>query len=119
MEVDKSSMEIAEFSLAALIQGAIDAVTNAAPQWRTGILRLVDPSLPDKMVGDPHRLQRVLENLLLAAGNVTRGAGIKLSVFSVVHRGQELEIVFEVTGTSCPLTKSQVEIGRASCRERV
>jgi CheY-like chemotaxis protein len=109
VEVDKSSMEIAEFSLAALIQGAIDAVTNAAPQWRTGILRLVDPSLPDKMVGDPHRLQRVLENLLLAAGNVTRGAGIKLSVFSVVHRGQELEIVFEVTGTSCPLTKSQVE----------
>lgn len=109
MEVDKYSMETAQFSLAALIQEAIDLAADAAPPWRTGVIRLVDPSLPDKMVGDPHRLRQVLENLLVAIANLTRGGGIKLSVFSAVQRAQDLEIVFEIIGTSCRLTEAQVE----------
>jgi CheY-like chemotaxis protein len=109
VELEKFSIETVQFSLAALIQEAIDLVTDAEPQWRTGVLRLMDPSLPDKMAGDPHRLRDVLENLLLAAANLTRGGGIKLSVFSAVQRGREFEIVFEITGTSCRLTESQVE----------
>lgn len=109
MEVDRFSTETAEFSLAALIQEAIDCVAEESPQWRTGILRLIDPSLPGKMAGDPHRLRQVIESLLRSALNLSGDGGIKLSVFSAVQRGQDLEVVFEITGTSCRLTESQVQ----------
>jgi CheY-like chemotaxis protein len=109
VEVEKFSIETAPFSLAVLIQEAVDLATAGAPQWRRGILRLVDPLLPDKVIGDSRRLRQVLENLLLAATSLTHGGGIKLSVFSAVQRRHELEIVFEITSTDCRLTESQVE----------
>jgi two-component system, sensor histidine kinase len=102
LESNKLSLETAAFALSAVTREATSDVAALALAHRTTVCCLLEPSLPDQVVGDAARLQTILVDLLSAAINAAAADEVKLSVFPSGQGEFTLELTFEVTVSAYP-----------------
>ena len=69
IEAGKLELEVMEMSLADLVEGVAELLTVRAQEKGIGLITYVDPSLPDRVLGDPVRLRQIMTNL---AGNAVK-----------------------------------------------
>lgn len=97
MEPTNLSMEMAEFGLGDAVRLAIDDAMESVRAYHATILWSVSSSLPERIVGEPHRLRQIVTNLLIAAARLTPAGQVKLSVFCGRETDSEIEIAFEIS----------------------
>lgn len=64
IEAGHLELEHIEFDLRYLLEGAIDIVAEKALKQKLHLACIVEPRLPQKLVGDPGRIRQILLNLL-------------------------------------------------------
>jgi two-component system, sensor histidine kinase and response regulator len=97
LESNKLSLETAGFALTAIIREATGDVNALALEHSATVCCLLDPSLPDQIVGDSQRLRAILVDLLTSAIRSAAAGEVKLSVFPSGQSEFTLDLTFEVT----------------------
>ncbi len=115
IEAGRLDLETLELSTVELIEGAAETL---APQAATKGLKLVAyvaPGVPDRVIGDPLRLQQILFNLLGNAIKFTETGSIRLTLERLPDRGgaeapaDEVRLGIRVADTGIGLTAEQRE----------
>ena len=97
LESNKLSLETAGFAVSAIVREATGDVTALALEHRATVCCLLEPSLPDQVVGDSLRLRTILVDLLSSAIRSAAAGEVKLSVFPSGQSEFTIELTFEVT----------------------
>jgi two-component system, sensor histidine kinase and response regulator len=110
VEAGMLTLEQTEFSLPGLLEQvtALCAVPGRAKRLKLQITR--DSRVPERLVGDPYRLQQILQNLLGNAVKFTREGKVTLSV-GVAEEFKEQEqvmLTFAVRDTGIGLSAEQI-----------
>lgn len=69
---------------------------------------LIDPDLPENVIGDPMRLRAALENLIDNAVKFTAKGAVRLAVRARPARGNRVTLAFEVTDSGIGLRESEI-----------
>ena len=106
------TMESTRFSLHDSLSRIAGLITVRAAQKGLEILYRIDPGVPDSLVGDPHRLEQVLINLLGNAVKFTEHGQVVLAIQR--WSGQEPEpgritLHFTVTDSGIGLSGDEIE----------
>lgn len=109
LESKNLSLEFAEFVLRAAVRDATREILPLAHAQNASVSCLLEPSLPDRVIGDSASIRTILIGLLSAAVHSVSGGELKLSVFPSGQNGLTLELTFEVTSSgSVPIGKGSV-----------
>jgi PAS domain S-box-containing protein len=85
IKAGKMTIEVEDFDLARLMGEVAELLTPSARQKGLEIAYRVDPSLPDRLRGDPVRIRQVLTNLAGNAVKFTVGGGVDLEAMPVAE----------------------------------
>jgi PAS domain S-box-containing protein len=69
IESGKLQIELVEVSLVEILEGVAELLAPRAQEKGIGLITFVDPSLPERFIGDPVRLRQIIINL---AGNAVK-----------------------------------------------
>ena len=112
MEAGKLELERREFDLRECVEGALDLVGITAYNKGLEVAYLLEPGVPDTIVGDSTRLRQVLVNLLNNAVKFTDAGEVFLKV-QTEHpnpsTGQECEIRFSVRDTGIGIPADRMD----------
>lgn len=105
LELNKVNLEPTEFNLSVVVREVAQRSAALACSHRVNVCSLLDPSLPDQVIGDEVRLKSILTSLIDASASnaaaLPTGHGeVKLSVFPSGQSRLALEVTFEVTLSS-------------------
>jgi two-component system, sensor histidine kinase and response regulator len=110
IEAGKLTIESTPFSLHDSLTRIAGLITVRSAQKGLEILYRIDPGVPDALVGDPHRLEQVLINLLGNAVKFTEQGQVIL----IVERGEEepdsgsLSLRFTVSDSGIGLSHGEI-----------
>ena len=110
IEAGRLELSPIEFSLRQCIHDT-GKMVRLAIEKRGLVFRIrIDDTIPDRLVGDPHRLRQVLMNLLGNAIKFTADGEIELTVTMTAAAAQDLTLEFSVrdTGIGIPPDKQQI-----------
>ncbi|MCP3916500.1 MAG: response regulator [bacterium] len=99
IEAGKLTLEQAEFSLHEVVRTTGKLFTEVATQKSIGLQAWIDPSLPERIVGDPVRLRQVLSNLIGNAIKFTVRGDVCLIVSAREHVPGKASIEFAINDT--------------------
>ena len=107
IEAGKLVLEQRPFSLRGCIEGAVDVVRTAAAKKHLQLAYLMEPPVPDQIVGDENRLSQVLINLLSNAVKFTDSGSVTVHVGTGPGERGEPELAIDVrdTGLGIPLER--------------
>ena len=114
MEAGKLDLETLEFKLRASIEETLKALAPSVHQKGLELNCIIEPDVPDSLVGDPTRLRQVLLNLLGNSLKFTESGEINLRVHteSTIRDSAMLLFSVEDSGIGIPMEK-QVRIFEA------
>lgn len=107
MEAGKLSLERVEFSLQALLEELSDSLVAKAEEKGLEFKVSIDESLPDRLLGDPLRLQQILLNFGNNAVKFTDHGTIEIRAERVESAGDGLCLKFMVQDTGIGLSQAQ------------
>ncbi|MET3999703.1 two-component system sensor histidine kinase/response regulator [Marinobacterium sp. MBR-109] len=107
MEAGKLSLEQVEFSLQALLGELSDSLLAKTEEKGLKLKVQVDESLPDRLLGDPLRLQQILLNFGNNAVKFTERGEISIRVVPVENSSGRLCLKFSVEDTGIGLSQTQ------------
>ncbi len=98
------------FVLMELLENVIGSLAVEQKSRDVEFVVNIDPSLPDKITGDIHRLEQILNNLLTNAFESTSKGGVQLNVDLNDINVDEMQLSFSVidSGPSMSITKMQL-----------
>jgi signal transduction histidine kinase/ActR/RegA family two-component response regulator len=105
IEAGKLELERIELSTVELIEGVAEALATQAASKGIKLAAYVSPDVPERVLGDPLRLQQILFNLLGNALKFTEVGTVKLSM----ERGPGEALCIKVADTGIGLTEEQRE----------
>ncbi|HEV2200736.1 MAG TPA: two-component regulator propeller domain-containing protein [Bryobacteraceae bacterium] len=110
IEAGRLDLNPIEFSLRQWTHDTVKMVRLAIEKRGLAFHVRIDPAIPDRLLGDSHRLRQVLMNLLGNAIKFTAGGEIELAVIIVSAQGTEVTLEFAVrdTGIGIPADKQQM-----------
>jgi len=109
MEEHKLTLEMTEFSIAALAAGIRGLAEVEARRKSISFEVDVDPSIPPRLTGDPLRIRQVAFNLVANALKFTEQGGVRFTMTRVdadmeemkgCHEGETAEAQEDVTGSA-------------------
>jgi len=109
IEAGKLDMEEKPFALADVVDHAEAMIAGKAADKGLEFSLLVDPGVPERLVGDPTRLGQVLVNLLSNAVKFTERGEVKLSIGKVGETADAIELRFAVSDTGAGIDPKTVE----------
>jgi signal transduction histidine kinase/ActR/RegA family two-component response regulator len=107
IEAGKLDLECIEFSTIELIEGAAETLAPQAAAKGIRLSAYVDADVPERVIGDPLRLQQILFNLLGNALKFTEQGSVRLAM-ERVGEGEDL-LRIRVVDTGIGLTAGQRE----------
>ncbi|HEX5431482.1 MAG TPA: two-component regulator propeller domain-containing protein [Bryobacteraceae bacterium] len=110
IEAGKLDLDPIEFSLHMCVHQAAKMFSVAAAERRLDLDIVIGENAPDRVVGDPDRLQQVLVNLLGNAIKFTSQGGIRVAVEGRSREDGSMEVHFRVqdTGIGIPADKQSL-----------
>src|SRR5215468_5763386 len=108
IEAEKLTLEAVECGLVSILGRAVGAFCVAAHEKGIELICDVDPNVPDRVVGDPVRLNQIISNLVGNAVKFTTKGEIVVSVRMIrpyrPKAGEQFEVEFSVqdTGVGIP-----------------
>ncbi|MGE0560450.1 MAG: PAS domain S-box protein [Flavobacteriales bacterium] len=99
IELGKMSLEKIQFSLNSLISDLFNSISHRAHEKGIQLLKSIDNDVPDKIIGDPVRVNQILINLISNAIKFTEKGFVKLYVKVVEKNNTTLKINFIVEDT--------------------
>ena len=108
VEAGKMTMHVAPFTLKAAIRQVEELFIPIARNSGVALRSVVDPRLPEKLIGDTTRLQQVLTNLIGNAFKFTRRGQVRLEASALPGANENLcRVLFSVedTGIGIPPDK--------------
>jgi signal transduction histidine kinase/CheY-like chemotaxis protein len=103
IEAGRLDLEQIELSTVELIEGAAETLAPQAAAKRLSLVAYVAADVPDRVIGDPLRLQQILFNLLGNAIKFTETGSVRLSL----ERAGEAMLSIKVVDTGIGLTEEQ------------
>lgn len=103
-------LEHTPFDLHTACQQALKGFAFQAEQKKIDLYLVIEPEVPQRVMGDPLRLGQVLQNLLGNALKFSDTGWVKLQVRLLAHEGERVRCAFEVsdTGIGIPPEKMQM-----------
>jgi len=110
IEAGRLDLNPIEFSLRQCTNDTAKMVRLAIEKRGLAFCVRIDDAIPDRLLGDPHRLRQVLMNLLGNAIKFTAGGEIELAVTVASAEAAEVTLAFAVrdTGIGIPADKQQI-----------
>lgn len=108
LEHDQIDFQSVQFSIRRCMEDAVDRVANASRRKSVEIASLISPYVPEIVVGDPERLQQVLQNLLNNAVKFTSEGGITVKAWCDIETDTSATVDIEVTDTGNGMAAEQV-----------
>ena len=110
MEVGKLRIDAIPFSLRGVLENAVQTLAFSANQKGLELHQIVEPGIPDSLIGDPARVRQILINLAGNAIKFTEHGAVKIKVREDFLRenAMGLEFSIEDTGIGIPLEKQSV-----------
>ncbi|MFP4527796.1 MAG: response regulator [Candidatus Kapaibacterium sp.] len=109
LEAGKLNISPETFRLAGIIDQSINVVRNAAENKGLDLDIVHDPEVPKYVIGDPHRLQQVLVNLLGNAIKFTEEGRVSLECGLLSKDESKAEVQFRVSDTGIGIPQSKID----------
>jgi CheY-like chemotaxis protein len=111
IENGKLKLVYSEFNFSAVIHETIDKISSKISKKRQAFNTDINSSIPDTLIGDGNRLERVIFNLLSNAGKFTPEHGsIQLNAFIRETNNDIITIQVEVIDNGIGISKEQQSI---------
>jgi osomolarity two-component system, sensor histidine kinase NIK1 len=110
IEANRMDLENANFSLRSALYIALKTISVKATQKGLSLILVLDPALPDQVIGDTLRLRQVINNLLSNAVKFTDKGEV---VISLNLEGQDNDTYFvkvTVVDTGIGIEKEKIDI---------
>jgi len=107
IEAGKLELEIVPMSVVDVVEGVAELLTLRAQEKGIGLITYVDPSLPERLLGDPVRLRQIITNLAGNSIKFTDKGYVRISVKAVDARERPLRLQVSVTDTGIGLDAGQ------------
>src|SRR5205823_4644755 len=109
IEADKLDIDRIEFGVRETIGGILKALAVSAHRRGLEIVLRIDPSVPDRLIGDPIRLRQILVNLVGNAIKFTERGDVvvRLTVDSRDDNSVTLRLTVADTGIGIPHEKRE------------
>jgi PAS domain S-box-containing protein len=107
VEAGEMELERRNFNLRGFIEEAAQAIAAKARQKSLGLHTVIDPHVPESLLGDPRRLRQILLNYLSNAVKFTERGAVTVRVSKIVDGRQQIKIA--VTDTGVGLSDDQKE----------
>ena len=98
-EAHQLTLENTNFRLVDLLEEITNSTRDRASRKNLSFEKQMDNEVPEILVGDPHRVQQILLNLLDNAIKFTETGSVKLSVEVAELQGDEITLHFAVSDT--------------------
>jgi len=105
IEAGRLELERLELSTVEMVEGVAEAMAPKAASKGLKLAAYVAPDVPERVIGDPLRLQQILFNLLGNALKFTEAGSVRLSL----ERAGEDRVCIKVADTGIGLTGEQRE----------
>ncbi len=109
IEAGKFILEKVEFDIYDLIENAIRTMATPAQEKGLEVINYIDPEVPLKVIGDPLRINQVLNNLLGNAVKFTQKGEISIST-TLEEKGKDFSVIrvsVKDTGMGIPKHKQK------------
>lgn len=108
MEAGKLSIENINFDIRELIEDVIKTHTKKVEEKGLDLKYSFSSSIPKVLVGDPHRIRQVLNNLISNAIKFTQDGGISVDVKKVLAENNEVTLQFSVMDTGIGISEENL-----------
>jgi PAS domain S-box-containing protein len=109
IEADKLELEKVNFPLRLTLEQLESLMGVKAAEKGLRLSLATDPATPEYLVGDPHRLQQVLVNMLSNAVKFTAKGEVALMVRPLTVDEEQVTLEFSVRDTGIGLTRNQID----------
>ncbi|WP_241003985.1 ATP-binding protein [Magnetospirillum aberrantis] len=107
IESGRLHLETVEMNPVELIEGVAELMSPRAQEKGVGLITYVDPTLPERLRGDPVRLRQIVTNLAGNAIKFTEKGCVRLSIEAENPGQRPLRLRFAVTDTGIGLDDEQ------------
>jgi PAS domain S-box-containing protein len=107
IEAGKLDFEHISFGLRDCVALAHHTLKEHAERSGLVLTYNVDPTVPDQLLGDPHRLRQILHNLILNAVKFTDTGHVSIRVSLSESRANEAELLFSVEDTGIGIAEDK------------
>ena len=112
IEADKLELEEIPIDLRACIEGSLDLLASKAAEKRLELAYVINPDVPESIVGDETRIRQILVNLLGNAIKFTDEGEVVVTVSVKTHYASEnkyaLHVAVRDTGIGIPLERQHI-----------
>jgi two-component system, sensor histidine kinase and response regulator len=109
IEAHQLELEEIPFDLHHLLNSSVRLFSAKASAAKIELVSDVGDSVPEHVIGDPHRLRQVLANLIANAVKFTREGEVVLSVRSQPEGGDRARITFRVRDTGIGIAHGDLQ----------
>jgi signal transduction histidine kinase/CheY-like chemotaxis protein len=109
IESGRLDLERIPFDLRRLVEDVAGLFTASARSKELELVCFVPPGMPDRVLGDPHRLRQILTNVLGNAVKFSLSGEVALRVDVCEEEGGRSRFCFEVSDTGIGMTPEQLE----------
>ena len=106
IEAGKLKLELLEFDLPKAVEDAADMLINKVEEKGLKFACMIDPQIPNKLIGDPGRLRQILINLTGNAVKFTEKGEIGIYVSLLEKNEDRVTIRFEVKDSGIGISQA-------------
>ncbi len=107
IEAGKMPLEQVEFSLEDLVSEVTDVLSARVAEKGLELIVGIDARLPDRLIGDPLRLQQILLNFANNAVKFTDRGEIEIRAEYARRQGRQVELLLSVRDTGIGMSQEQ------------
>ena len=109
IEIGKMRLNAVPFNLAETIGDCLESLSVQAYQKGLYLLFRFDPECPNLVIGDPHRFQQILANLLSNGIKFTESGGVRIDLtFTQNPEGDSITAILVVSDTGIGIPQDRV-----------
>lgn len=109
IEAEKVTLENIEFNLNLIIKRVINIHLAKSNEKNINLTYSIDENLPDSLIGDSHRIEQVLNNLVGNSVKFTEKGYVKLEVKMVKKKDDIYKILFSIEDTGIGMNKYEMK----------